>query len=130
MASRDKLMIGREDINSQQKSPTVMASRDTPTTGRDGHKTGQRTSFININKPMTGWYGHRHAGSKLKQGRLAGIDPCWAGTCNKGLIKTLVNLFRKAASKPQSHRQLGGERSYYQVCQVRERPLLYIVLGR
>jgi hypothetical protein len=67
---------------------------------------------------------------KIKQNQLAGIDPRQAGTCKRELRKTLVNLFRKAATKPQSQRQLGGDRSYDQVCQVRERPLLYIVLGR
>jgi hypothetical protein len=90
-------------------------------------KNWPAASFSNRNKPTTGWYGHRQAGGKLKQGWLAGIDPQQAGTCKRGLRKTLVNLFRKAATKPQSQRQFGGERSYDQVYQVRERPLLYIV---
>jgi hypothetical protein len=63
MASRDKLTAGREDTNSQWQAPAVMASIDTPTTGRDGH---------------------RQAGGKLKQGRLAGIDPWQAGTARVG----------------------------------------------
>jgi hypothetical protein len=72
--------------------------------------------------------GHKQASGKLKQNWLVGIDPRQAETCKRELRKTLVNMFRKSRSKPQSQHQLGVNGSYDQVYQVRERPLLYIVL--